>query len=196
VTVNVITYQAEFSYTIQPKQSPHAYLKALITNICPGELQYPLLGGGISVFVDGNFVAKSYIGTVQPTEKLSVFLGTDPAIKFEYQPLKQLKDTKGILQKTSSLKVKFNTVITNNKSKEIKVHLLDSLPKSNEHSMQVILVNPPLTEDNNYNSNDCCLIRSTNTVQWSLNIPAQTKIEVPFMYNVEYPVSKEIDGAF
>jgi len=189
VTIQQIKLEAEYSYTILPKQTLHAYLKASIRNTTKDVLFLP---GPMNVFVDNNFIAKSEVPSLSPNESLGIFLGVDQGIKIEYQPLKQLRETQGILMnKTNLLNVKFNTVITNNKNKDVTITMFDNLPKSNDSTIKVKLLEPEIQD-----GNELISITLANNVQWKFVLPAGEKRNVPFHYTVEYPVEKDIDNAF
>jgi len=189
VTIQQIKLEAEYTYTILPKHTPHAYLKASIRNTTKDVLFLP---GPMNVFMDNNFIAKSEIPSLSPNESLGIFLGVDQGIKIEYQPLKQRRETQGILMnKTNLLEVKFNTVITNNKDKDVTITMFDNLPKSNDSQIKVKLLNPEIQE-----GNELISITPANNVQWKFVLTAGEKTNVPFHYTVEYPVEKDIDNAF
>lgn len=97
----ILDLRAKFTYVIIPKLSTHAYLKASIINDSD---KYSLLAGEMNVFMDGNFVAKSSIKAVSPSESFALFLGTDDAIKVTYPLGVFFKDTQGYLRR-SNLKV-------------------------------------------------------------------------------------------
>jgi len=188
VTIKLLKFQADYTYTILPKLSPHAYLKASIRNTSKDT---PLLPGPMNVFMDNNFVAKSEIPLISPNESLGIFLGIDPGIKFEYQPLKQLKDTQGYIQKTNKLNIKFNTIISNNKGKDVKIDLFDNLPKSYDGQIKVRLVEPEISAEE-----PKIVLTPANNVQWKLSILAGEKKEISFQYTIEYPIDTELENAF
>jgi len=192
VTIRLMRLKSQYTYTIIPKLSVHAYLKANVRNKYK---EYSLLSGPMNVFVDNNFVAKSSINTVSPGESFSLFLGTDPAIKIEYQTLKQFKDQTGfLLSKVNKTDVRFNIVVSNTKSKDIKVNVFDNLPKSNDNQVKVSLIEPALDGDKAEGAS--VSMTAANNIQWIKKIPANTKISLPFHYVIEYPVDKEIDNAW
>jgi len=211
VTIRTLPFVADFTYTVIPKLSLNAYLKASIKN---NTKNIPLLPGPMNVFVDNNFVAKSDIPLLNPNESLGVFLGIDSSIKIEYLPVTQLRDTQGIISKTNKLNIKYNITITNNKNKDIKLELFDNLPKSNDSSIKVKLVEPEIPESAktghqpapstpksiNTATNDQdwggVALTPANNVHWKISIAAGSKKEIPFGYTVDYPIDVELCNAY
>ena len=56
--------------------SEHCYLSARVKN----DTNYPLLAGASSIFLNNNFIAKSKVENVAPSEELVVSLGADPEV--------------------------------------------------------------------------------------------------------------------
>jgi len=189
VTVMLLKLSAEYTYTILPKLSPHAYLKASIKN--KNKDGVPLLPGPMNVFMDSNFVAKSEMAFISPNESLGIFLGIDSGIKFDYQPIKQLRDTQGLITKTNKLNIQFNTKITNNKSKNVKIELFDNLPKTHDSQIKVKLIAPEISE------NDSKIqLTPANNVFWKLSLAPGENTDVFFHYTIEYPIDAELENAF
>jgi len=210
VMIRTIPFKADFTYTVIPKLSPNAYLKASIKH---STKNFPLLPGPMNVFVDNNFVAKSDIPLLNPNESLGVFLGVDASIKIDYQPVTQLRDTQGIISKTNKLNIKYNITITNNKNKDIKLELFDNLPKSNDSSIKVKLLEPDLHPDARTPQSTSsktpnpqtvaatenwtgASITPANNIHWKMSIPANCKKETPFSYSIEYPIDVELCNAY
>jgi len=208
VMIRSLPFNADFTYIAIPKLSLNTYLKASIQN---KNKKVPLLPGPMNVFVDNNFVAKSDIPLINPNEALGIFLGIDAGIKIDYLPVKQLRDTQGIIAKTNKLNVKFQTNISNNKNKEIKLELFDNLPKSNDSSIKVKLHEPDIPEtrtttsastataSSSVKSSDSwtgATITPANNIHWKMIIPADAKKQIDFEYTIEFPVDTDLENAF
>jgi len=189
VKMELLKLTAEYTYTILPKLSPHSYLKASIKN--KNKDGVPLLPGPVNVFMDNSFVAKSEIPFISPNESLGIFLGIDTGIKFDYQPIKQLRDTQGLIAKTNKLNVQFNTKITNNKSKNVKIELFDNLPKTFDSQIKVKLIAPELSD-----SDQKIQLTPANNMLWKLALSPGENTEVLFNYIIEYPIDAELENAF
>jgi len=190
VTIKVLKFEAVFTYTILPKSSLQAYLKASVQNSSRG---YTLLSGEMSVFVDNNFVAKSEIPTTPPNDAIGIFLGADPSIKVEYRPVKKMSDQSGFISKVVRMNVERKAIITNNKDEEIVATVFDQLPKSNEAAIKVKLTEPVVPDGVNPEDVDAPLILTpANNIRWKITIKAGEKVEIPFSYSMEFPADRDL----
>jgi len=186
VTIRLIKLTAKYTYVIIPKLSLHAYLKASIKNTSEN---YPFLAGEINVFVDGNFVAKSNIKAVSPQESFSVYLGTDDAIRVTYPPGVFFKDTQGLLRKSNLRTTKHTITIKNTKSQDIDCVVFDQLPKSNDSQIKVKLLKPVVQEGQ---TGAEVFITDGNNLKWKKTVPAGKQLQIPFEYQLEWPVGQEL----
>ncbi|CAF3374423.1 unnamed protein product [Rotaria sp. Silwood1] len=81
VTIGILDLTSTFIYTVVPKMSLHAYLKASTVNTS----DKPLLAGPVSVFMDNNFVTHSSIDNVCVDDTFDLPLGIDISVKVEIQ---------------------------------------------------------------------------------------------------------------
>jgi len=121
----------------------------------------------------------------------------------------QLRDTQGIISKTNKLNIKYQITITNNKSNNIKVELFDNLPKSNESSVKVKLLEPEIPEARPSSTKEAKVasgdstdtwtnvsITAANNLHWKISIPSNGKKEIPFSYTIDYPIDVELCNAY
>ncbi len=76
VTIAINTLPIEFSYTAIPKILSKVYLKGKVVN----KNEYPLLEGEINIFVDNDFVNRTYMNTIVATDTFEIALGIDESI--------------------------------------------------------------------------------------------------------------------
>ncbi|CAF1067205.1 unnamed protein product [Rotaria sordida] len=77
VTIGVLELTSTFTYTVVPKMSLRAYLKASTVNTSDKQL----LAGPVSVFMDNNFITHSSIDNVCVGDTFDLPLGTDISVK-------------------------------------------------------------------------------------------------------------------
>lgn len=205
VMIRTLPFDADFTYTVIPKLSLNAYLKASIKN---STKNFPLLPGPMNVFMDNNFVAKSDIPLLNPNESLGVFLGVDASLKIDYLPVSQFKDTQGLISKTNKLNIRYMITITNNKNKEVKLEVFDNLPKSNDSTIKVKLIEPDISAEHSNRTTTTpsksvnptewggASITPANNLHWKISIPAGAKKEIPFAYSIDYPIDIELTNAY
>ena len=65
VSITTLNLPAGLRHDTTPKYNPAAFLTAKVTN----DSDYPLLGGSMAAFVDGSFIANSYLATTMTSEE-------------------------------------------------------------------------------------------------------------------------------
>ncbi|CAF4303630.1 unnamed protein product, partial [Adineta steineri] len=133
VTIGVLDLTSTFMYTVIPKLSLHAYLKATTTNTSDKQL----LAGPISVFMDNNFVTHSSINNVCLGDTFDLPLGTDASIKVEYKPVKTIAETQGVITKTHYENIRRETRLSNTKLTDVTVYVYDQVPISSYEKIKV-----------------------------------------------------------
>lgn len=179
---------SNFSFTVVPKLSLHAYLKASTTNTSD---KY-LLAGPASIFMNNNFVTHSSIDNVCIGDTFDLPLGIDPSIKIEYKPVKKTNDTQGIISKIRLKTVRHETHITNTKTQEVVVYIYDQLPLSSDEKIKVNLIHPDLRRRDN-NQNNGITLKDTNNLEWKCVLPSRGECRLPFEYTIEWPIDKQIE---
>lgn len=185
VTIKIIQLKAKFTYVLLPKLSTHAYLKASILNDSD---KYAFLAGDMNVFMDGNFVAKSSIQAVSPSESFAIFLGADDAIKVTYPPGVFFNDKQGLIRRSNLKTVKHRITIKNTKATDVHVSVFDQLPKSNDGQIKVRLLKPTITE-----ADKSVTLTPSNNVKWKVDIKAGKQVQLRFKYQLEWPLGQEIN---
>eukprot|EP00058_Branchiostoma_floridae_P027148 XP_002612639.1 hypothetical protein BRAFLDRAFT_78733 [Branchiostoma floridae] len=99
VQIAMIDFNPTFEHETAPKRSPHAFLRATVKN----DSEYALLAGPVNVYLDNNFIAKSDLRTVAPSEEFTCSLGADPAVKVIYKPLHKYREQSGVISKTTQM---------------------------------------------------------------------------------------------
>jgi len=195
VTIRIFQLEATFTYSVLPRLSQQAYLKASVKN---STSSYPFLPGKLNVFMDNNFVAKSDIPMVTPNESFGVHLGVDPGIKVEYRPVKKKREQSGMMfSKVNKMSVHYCTVLRNNKSDSVTITLFEQLPKSNNTTdVKVKLLEPeevPELPPGSDNEEMPLLLTPANNVRFFFSLNAGERREVPFGYSFEWATDREID---
>ncbi|KAF8315709.1 hypothetical protein DL93DRAFT_2166668 [Clavulina sp. PMI_390] len=91
VSIANIDLTAELEWITVPRSLPSAFLQCRIKNAST----YTLIEGPSFVFLDGNFVAKSNVPDVSPSESFTCSLGVDPAIRITFHPENKAVTTTG-----------------------------------------------------------------------------------------------------
>jgi uncharacterized protein (TIGR02231 family) len=189
VTIAVLELQSKFTYTLVPKTTPHAYLKATTTN----SSTLPFLKGTANVFMDSNFIANSDLKYVSPGESFALFLGTDSGVSLNYKPARKINETQGLLAKTHVMTHKQETIVKNMKNIEIAVVLYEQLPLSDDEKLKVRLVAPTLTgEKQEATDTSNIKLNTSNIIEWRQILASKQEFKFYFEYVVEWPKDRQI----
>lgn len=178
---------AEFSYSTFPRVSPSAYLGSRVTNA--DHLQ--LLGGEVNIFLDGDYVGKSRIGTTGPGEKFDLYLGMDENVRVE-RKLVQKKVDETLIGSipSSSRKVSYEYLVSieNYKARPINVILYESTPVPENDKIRVKVANVnPLPNQKDWENRK-------GVWRWVLKVETKAKREVAYTFLVEHPRDMPIVG--
>jgi len=179
VTVAHINLDVEFEYIAIPALIQNAYLKAIAVN----NSEFSLLEGKMHIFMDSVFVATASIKQTSPGELMELYLGVDINIKIETLPITEQYSVEGIFKRTKSEDISRSCDIYNNRNEDIKIVIVDQLPKSTDERVKVTMTTP--------NENDVTLT-TQNHIRRELVIKARDKERITLSYTLEYPEAKFI----
>lgn len=182
VTITVVpSLSARLTYTIVPRLSEFAFLKASTTNTSG----MPLLEGPVNIFIDSNFVATSSLKFTAAGEDFAFFLGADKQVKVEYKPPASVKDEKGILKKSTVEKYTGMITVKNNKPRDISVVVYEQLPKSDDEQIKVAVQQPDLKAKE-------VTLNPKNNIEWRVPIATGKTATFQLAFTVEFPKDKTV----
>ena len=171
----------EFEYTSIPKILPKVYLKGKVIN----NKSYPLLEGDINVFVDDDFVNKTYLNTIVQSDTLELALGTDESIRSEKKLIKKYTESKGFTGSTKRVTYEYEIIITNNRKTTETLRIYDQIPIAMNEKIKISILEPEIEKDQ---------LGNDNIIDWSLVLEPGKKKTLPFKYQVEYPKNLRVYG--
>jgi hypothetical protein len=181
VTIALDDLPVEFEYNTIPKILPKVYLKGKVVN----NKTYPLLEGEINVFVDNDFVNRTYLNTVVPTDTLELSLGIDESIRAERVLINKFTESKGMWGGKKKITYEYELRVTNNRSSEEIVWLYDQLPIPMNENITVELIDPQRKKEE---------LGNEQRLEWQLNLKPGEKKIIPFKYLVEFPRDQAVYG--
>ncbi|CAF1222356.1 unnamed protein product [Adineta ricciae] len=188
VTIGVLDLSSTFTYTIIPKLSLHAYLKATTTNTSDKQL----LAGPAAVFMDNNFIAHSSIDNVCLGDTFDLPLGMDASIKVEYKPVKKVTDTQGLISKINCENIYHETRVVNTKATDVTVYIYEQVPLSSDEKIRVKLLIPDLRLKEQA-SNCTVTMNDANNVEWKWILQPKGECRCPLNYTVDWPKDKRVE---
>ncbi|CAF1935080.1 unnamed protein product [Rotaria magnacalcarata] len=188
VTIGVLDLTSTFTYTVVPKLSLHAYLKASTVNTSDKQL----LAGPVSVFMDNNFITHSSIENVCIGDTFELPLGTDASVKVEYKPVKKMVDKQGFISKVHHETVHHETHIVNTKATETTVFVYEQVPLSSDEKIKVKLITPDIRQKE-VGRNCTVTLNDKNNLEWKCVLQARGEYRFPLEFVMEWPKEKRVE---
>jgi uncharacterized protein (TIGR02231 family) len=143
------------------------------------------LPGEIRLFEGNEFIGKTRIKQIAPTEKFTLALGITSKIKVKRIISSQHLEKKGMIAKTRIRNIKVTIEAINNRTEKTKLVIKDRIPTSRHEDIKVKIVNLTPTPKKK---------TKLNIFTWSLDLDPQEKIELRQVYEIENPIEKAITG--
>ncbi|XP_006816058.2 protein F37C4.5-like [Saccoglossus kowalevskii] len=188
VAVGIVDLEPVFEHDTVPKRSPHAFVKVIAKNTS----QYALLPGPSNVFFDNNFVAKTSMKSVSPSEEFTCSLGVDPSVRVAYRPIHKYRETGGIISKTTTTTYRQVIEVKNTRQDAIKITVHEQLPLSSEEKIKVHLLEPSI-KDKNDKTNKPVRMDKNNNIVWLLEVASCSSQDLVLKYTVDHPSGEEIE---
>ncbi len=183
VRITAVKLKSTAYFVASPVLTGFVYREAELVNSSPLDL----LGGPMSVYLDGSFVGRGEIDSVAHGQTFVVGFGVDPQVRTRREQVDKSEKIQGG-NKMSTLK--YRLVIENYKSTPVTVRLHDRLPHADRtESLSVTLgeMNAKLSEDPSY----LRLGRPMGILRWDLSVPAAANGEKAFFLNYTYTVEHD-----
>jgi uncharacterized protein (TIGR02231 family) len=181
ITVSMRPLAGTFEYVAVPKLAPGAFLRGRAVN----NTDAPFLSGEVNVFLDGDFVNKTMIETMVPSDTLKLALGTDEAVQVERKFINRFTEGKGILGGKKKVTDEYEIKVANNRKNEITVSVYDQLPISRNEKVSVRLLKPDEKE---------AAMDQAGQIEWRLRLKPGEKRILPFKYQIEFPGDAYVQG--
>jgi hypothetical protein len=133
----------------------------------------------------------------------------DHAVKVDFRPRGEKKSTAGVFSKAAVSTHSFVTTVKNLRKQPVSLALADTLPRSADGRIKVVLVRPDpsdvldasadsaaATSAGEEDGGDCVKQNpATNNLVWFRTIAVGGSVEIPFEYRVEFPAGETITVA-
>jgi len=176
------TLPGEFYRTATPVLSRHVYRQADVKNTT----DLDLLGGQVSMYLDGRFVGRMEIPTVARGQTVVIGLGADPQLSAARQLVERTETTQGGNQVVT---FDYRLTIENYHGQPVNVRVFDRVPYADDSKdLRVTLgeMSDELSDDPLYLRLD----RPKGILRWDIEVPANASgadaRQVTFSYMLEY----------
>lgn len=179
-TVAITPLSVALDYVSAPVLAVEAYLRATITNDSP----YILLPGSVSIFHGTDFVGRTWIRTVAPTQEFQVQLGLDERVRVERELLR--RDVgKSLMGGQRRLSYTYRLTFTSHLLQPTKITVFDQIPVSSHENIRVRIeevVPKPIEQSD------------LNIMRWELELEPKTPQNITFSFVVEHQKDMDVNG--
>ena len=191
VSITTTRLAAQLQHEATPALQETAYWIAYVTNTT----DFPLLGGGVNVFLDDAFVATSQLKTVMPSEKFQLALGADEGVAIKRRVVNRFAENTGLTGSGRRVTYEHLLTITNNKKYTVHMVFTEALPISKNEKITVNLLTPAPREVGTPGKPGREVTREAdNLLWWRIDMKPGEKREIPFKFNIEYPGDAQVSG--
>lgn len=180
-TVAVHRFKGEFSYLAVPKRSPFAYLVARATT--GGDL--PLLAGPVEVFMGGDYIGRSRLDTIAPSQPFDIHLGVDEGIKVRREEVLREKGEGGMFNKTQRTRFIYEITVENFKRTSEEITVQDQIPVAQDQEIEV---------GNLRTSVEPTEKTERGILKWTFKLAPQEKKVIRVEFTVSHPLDKPVAG--
>lgn len=181
VEIQKFEIPARFQYLCRPRQEKAAFLEAKLSDWGKSGL----LPGEAGIFLDDNFVGKTYFETQLASDTLSLSFGRDQNISVEKKQIKYLHG-KNLLGSEKTLEVAYELLIKNRKSIASDLVIEEQIPLSPNTEAEVELLE----------SSGADFQKETGVLRWTARMKAGESQALRFRFRIKYPKNRMLEGSF
>jgi uncharacterized protein (TIGR02231 family) len=180
--VDVTSYSlpATYMHYAVPKQDADAFLMAKVV----GWNTLNLVSGKASVYFAGAYLGQSFINTASVDDTLSLSLGRDKRVALARKKQSELSKRQ-LLGNNEKETFYFETIVRNNRDKEINVLLEDQLPISSDGQIEVAMLE----------ISGAVLEKNTGKLSWNIKLAPGESKTVTLGYSIKTPKSMQVSKA-
>ncbi len=190
VSVTTVTLPAGLSYAATPKYVPSAFLTAKVNNTTA----FPLLAGQLSAFVDGAFIAESFLEQTMPGEAFDLALGVDEAVAIERTLINRFVEKTGFTNSGNRITYEVKISLTNHKSIPVTLKLSEALPVSRHENIIVKLIEPAERDIGAPDSAKMFQRDDEGILTWTGTLNAGAQRDVTLKFSIEHPNDLPVTG--
>lgn len=190
VSITTLTLPAGLRHDTTPKFNPAAFLTAKVTN----DSDFPLLPGQLAAFVDGAFIAESFLESTMANEEFELALGVDDAVSVERTLVNRFVEKTGFTNSGRRVTYEIALEITNNKSIPVTLELSESLPVSRNEKIIVKILEPDERDIGGPEDNNAFKRDDNGILTWTGSLaPGATK-NLTLEFSIEHPADMDVTG--
>jgi len=165
-SLTTIETDADLYHVAVPMLTDNVYIQSEVTN----GSEYILLPGKASIFHGSDYVGKTTLSTITPSETFTIDLGIDPSVTALRTLVEKHTSTTGLFASAKQTTYDYQIAISNGHDESINVRLWDRIPISQNDEIEILLkqLSQPLATDPNYLNKD----RPRGLLRWDIAVDA------------------------
>ena len=170
-----------------PMITDSVFIRSEVTN----DSLFILLPGEASIFHGSDFVGRTVLPTVAPSETFSLDLGIDPKIVATRTLIEKITSSTGLFGSSKETLYDYRLTISNGHNTALDVHVWDRIPVSRNEDIEVELKNQSahLSTNAKYLQTDF----PRGLLRWDLSIPANSTGEASFILTWQVDIARGKD---
>lgn len=175
----------DFTFVAVPAMTDQVYLRGRFANAS----EYQLLPGRAGIFMGGDYVGPTRLGSTAPGAKMELFFGADPSLKATRTMLTKSTGETGVFGGWVETRSEYVLKIDNGSSRAVKMELWDRRPVSRSEQIEVSVLdlNMPLSADAAYVAEGL----PQGLLRWDLTVPANRTGDDAFVVTYDLEIERE-----
>ncbi len=190
VSITTLTLPAGLRHDTTPKYNQAVFLTAKVTN----DSEYPLLGGPLAAFVDGAFIANSFLAITMASEEFELALGVDDGVKVERTLIDRFVEKTGLTNSGRRTTYEVALDFTNHKLIPITLELSEPLPVSRHEKIEVRILEPAERQIGDADDNSAFKRDNEGILTWTGSLAPGASKELTLRFSIEHPADMDISG--
>jgi uncharacterized protein (TIGR02231 family) len=180
--ITIQQFKGKLDYVTTPKLLQVAFLKAHLAN----STEFPIIGGQVNLFLEDDFIGKSWVNYISPSAEFDFYLGVDDGVKVTRKPLVERTETAGLIRKDIVTIRKYEIVVENFKKTAQNVTVYDQIPVSQNEQITISGVA--------YSEKPKSVEKETGKVQWDVALKPGEKKKITLEFSVSRPEGTVVAG--
>lgn len=177
--VSAHSLPAQYTYYVAPKIDADAFLTARLT----GWEELGLLPGEANIFMEGTFVAKSFLNPNEVRDTLTISLGRDRRVVVRRDKVKDLTSRR-VISSNKRETYAFDIEVRNTRNQPVDLVVEDHIPVSRNSQIEVDLIEAGTATHTG----------DSGKIVWVMVLKPGEQRKVHYRYEVKYPKDKFVSG--
>ncbi len=179
----------DFTFVAMPVLTEQVYLRGRFENAS----EYQMLPGQAGIFMGGDYVGPTALGSTAPGAKIELFFGADPSIQATRTMLTKNTGNTGVFSDWVKTSYEFVLKVDNGSSRPAKMELWDRRPmsRSEEIEVSVLDLSMPLSTEARYVADSL----PQGLLRWDIQVPPHRTGDdaYPVSYDLEIERKKGVE---